>query len=368
MGMAARVGDPTAHGGAIIPPGCVTVLIGGMPAARLTDMQSCPLVTPVGPVTVPHAVGPIVGPGSPTVLIGGLPAACMGDSAICVPPAPPSSIVMGCPTVMIGMSGGGGGGGGGAGAGAGGSGSATKGAITSATLASLQPGTVDIENHFLNVSFYDKGKLPITGYRYTIKGPDGKTQGGTLSGEIKRQGVAEGNYEITLFGIVNAQWSKQDAKVDETVKMKVETIGIESGTKATLQVFIKDANYTDYKLKTIESKVNGDKIEEDFTLKVDDKLLGICGQKAKNTRYSQPYFYYKVSIGELTEQSALLLYKDYVEIEVKDEEGNAIGDKKYKAHLPTGEVKEGKLDSNGKAKIEKVPPGNIKLTIDYNKK
>lgn len=26
---AARVGDQTAHGGAIIPPGCVTVLIGG---------------------------------------------------------------------------------------------------------------------------------------------------------------------------------------------------------------------------------------------------------------------------------------------------------------------------------------------------
>ena len=130
MGMAARVGDPTAHGGAIIPPGCVTVLIGGMPAARLTDMQSCPLVTPAGPAPIPHAVGPILGPGSATVLIGKLPAACMGDSAMCVPPAPPSSIVMGCPTVMIGMSGGGGGGGGGAGAGMGGSGSATKGAIT----------------------------------------------------------------------------------------------------------------------------------------------------------------------------------------------------------------------------------------------
>ncbi len=368
MGMAARVGDPTAHGGAIMPPGCVTVLIGGMPAARLTDMQSCPLVTPVGPAAVPHAVGPILGPGSPTVLIGKMPAAVQGDSALCVPPAPPSTIAMGCPTVMIGMSGGGGGGGGGAGAGMAGSGSATKGAITSATLANIQPDTVDIDNHFLHVTFQDKGKLPITGYRYTLKGPDGVTYDGTLSGEIKRRGIAEGDYEITLFGIVNTQWSTQDAKVGDTVKMKVKTIGIENGTKATLEIFVKDANYTDYRLKTIESQVNGDKIEEDYTLEVDDKLLGICGQKEQNNRYSQPYFYYKVNIGDLTEQSALLLYKDHVEIKVKDEEGNTIADKKYKAHLPTGEVKEGMLDSSGKAKIDNVPPGNIKVTIDYNKK
>jgi hypothetical protein len=243
----------------------------------------------------------------------------------------------------------------------GGSGSATKGAIASAALASITPGTETIENHFLNVTFTDKAKLPITGYRYTIKDPDGKTQGGKLSGEIKRQGITEGNYEITIFGIVNAQWSKKEAEVGETVKMKVETIGIESGTKATLDVFIKDANYTDYKLATIESKVSGDKIDEDFTLEVDDKLLGICGQKSKNTRYSQPYFYYKVSLGDLTEMSALLMYKDYVEIELKDDDGNAIGDKKYKAHLPNGEIKEGKLDSNGKAKIEKVPPGKVDI-------
>lgn len=363
MGMAARIGDMTAHGGSVVV-GMPTVLIGGMPAARLGDMHVCPMVTP-GVPPIPHVGGPIT-LGSTGVLIGGVPAARMGDMATCV--GPPDSIAIGCPTVLIGEISAGGGGGGGAGAGAGGTGSATKGAITSAALASITPGTVDIENHFLDVTFNDKAKLPITGYRYTIKGPDGKTLDGRLSGEIKRRGIAQGNYEIILFGIVNADWSKQEAEVGETVKMKVETVGIENGTKASLQVFIKDANYTDYLLETFETEVKGDKVEQDYTLQVDDKLLGICGQKAKNVRYSQPFFYYKVGIGGLTEQSALLLYKDYAEIEVKDEEGNAIGDKKFKAHLPTGEVKEGKLDSSGKAKIDKVPPGNIKLTIDYNKK
>ena len=68
----------------------------GMPAARLTDMHVCPMVT----VLVPHVGGPIAGPGAPTVLIGGMPAARVGDMAVCV--GPPDVIVLGSFTVLIG--------------------------------------------------------------------------------------------------------------------------------------------------------------------------------------------------------------------------------------------------------------------------
>jgi uncharacterized Zn-binding protein involved in type VI secretion len=68
-------------------------------AARITDMHVCPMVTPVGPVPVPHVGGPIIGPGAPTVLIGGLPAAVMGDNAVCV--GPPDVIAKGSATVLI---------------------------------------------------------------------------------------------------------------------------------------------------------------------------------------------------------------------------------------------------------------------------
>ncbi len=94
---AARVGDmhvcpmltpgvpPIPHvGGPILPPGGITVLIGGMPAARVTDMAVC-----VGPPDV-------IALGSFTVLIAGMPAARMGDMT-----AHGGAIVMGCPTVLI---------------------------------------------------------------------------------------------------------------------------------------------------------------------------------------------------------------------------------------------------------------------------
>ena len=107
------------------------------PAARITDMHTCPMVTP-GTPPVPHVGGPVTGPGVPTVLIGGMPAAVLGDMCTCV--GPPDTIALGssgvfiggkpaarmgdstahggiiaagCPTVLIGETSGGGAGGGG---------------------------------------------------------------------------------------------------------------------------------------------------------------------------------------------------------------------------------------------------------------
>lgn len=92
---AARVGDMhvcpmvtgvVPHvGGPILPPGGIPILIGGMPAARVTDMCTC-----VGPPDV-------IVKGSMKVLIGGLPAARMLDNTV-----HGGMIVMGYPMVLIG--------------------------------------------------------------------------------------------------------------------------------------------------------------------------------------------------------------------------------------------------------------------------
>jgi uncharacterized Zn-binding protein involved in type VI secretion len=66
----------------------------GMPAARITDMHTCPMVTGV----VPHVGGPII-KGAPTVLTGKLPQARVTDTLTCV--GPPDVIFVGSTTVMV---------------------------------------------------------------------------------------------------------------------------------------------------------------------------------------------------------------------------------------------------------------------------
>ena len=86
-----------------IVKGQPNVLIGGMPAARVSDI-STPCILPG---CVPAGPG-MVAMGSATVLIGGLPAARMGDMTAhssCVAPIPmPTGKILPpcCPTVLIG--------------------------------------------------------------------------------------------------------------------------------------------------------------------------------------------------------------------------------------------------------------------------
>ena len=65
------------------------------PAARVTDMHVCPMVT----VLVPHVGGPIIPPCSINVITGFLPQARVTDMCVCV--GPPDMIVKGSLSVFV---------------------------------------------------------------------------------------------------------------------------------------------------------------------------------------------------------------------------------------------------------------------------
>lgn len=92
---AARVGDLTATGDPIMPPGAVKVLIGNLPAARLGDLVTGAACT--GAITL----------GSATVMIQNQPAARVGDQVTGTNPASGAPVTTaiappGAPTVLIG--------------------------------------------------------------------------------------------------------------------------------------------------------------------------------------------------------------------------------------------------------------------------
>jgi len=347
---AARIGDQTAHGGVITGPGEPTVLIGGKPASVMGDMHTCPMQTPAAPSPIPHVGGPII-KGSVGVLIGGKPAARVNDMATCT--GPPDTIVMGCVTVLIGETGGGGGGGAGGGAGR------ASGAAESAEVE---------EVHFLNVKFVDPGGKPIVGVDYAIEGPDSRIETGALNGKIKKTGVEEGDYKITLKAITSAKWSTDSAKVGDKVKLSAKTSGIKDDEPATFDIFIKDPNFADKGLCSLETNVSGDQVEVEWEFKVDEDLLKVQDGREEQGGYSNPSFYFTITAAGCKSRSGYLTFADTLELKLVDQEGNAASDVKYKIELPSGEVKKGTLDSQGQAKVEGIPPGKGRVTYDLDDK
>lgn len=346
---AARMGDPTAHGGVIVS-GLPTVLIGGMPAARLTDMHTCPMVTP-GVPPIPHVGGPISGPGVPTVLIGGMPAACVGDMAVCV--GPPSTIVMGCPTVMIGPGGGGGGGGG---AGSSGSGSATASAKT-ALSGNVEATTK--QEHWIEFEMIDKAGNPVSGVDYKLTDTEEIVSESNLrtDGRVQRDNIKEGEAEIILRSVSEAKWSKDKASVGDKIKLTAKVNGFDEGTTGFIQIFKKDFKGADSVVYDIPVKCESNKVEAEWAYEYPaDTDKQLVSDTIPN-HYSHPLYYFIVTFGRNKSRSGLLEYKDFVEIELKDEEGNVLPDEEYLMFLSTGEVRRGKVDKKGYAKEEKIPPG-----------
>ena len=68
------------------------------PAARVTDMHTCPMVTP-GLPPIPHVGGPILPTCSTNVFTGGLPQARVTDKCFCVGPV--DMIVKGSSSVLV---------------------------------------------------------------------------------------------------------------------------------------------------------------------------------------------------------------------------------------------------------------------------
>ncbi len=355
---AARMGDSCAHGGTIVS-GFPMVLIEGMPAARVTDMHVCPMFD--GPK--PHVGGPIL-KGSMGVLIGNMPAARVMDQCTCV--GPPDMIVKGATKVLIGD--GGAGGGGGSASSSSGSAEAESQTAEETEIGESQDETSaaseQTEDHFLDVQFVDSGGNPITDCQYSMTDPNSNESGGILGGGVAATGVEPGNYEIGLHSIISTAWSQTSAKVGETVTMTAETAGIDDGTKARLEVWIHDPNYSTRMLTFVETQVSGNKIEGDWKIEISESLIQIVEEKEQLGQYSSPSYYFIATAKGFTKRSGMLTVTDDVEIKLKDKDGNAVPDKKYKLYLPTGEVRQGRLDGSGYAKETDVPAGRVRVAFD----
>lgn len=333
----------TAHGGTIVV-GFPTVALGGMPAARQMDMHVCPMLNP-GVPPPPHVGGPI-SMGSAGVFIGGMPAARVGDMATCS--GPPDTIAMGCFTVLIGEVGSPSGAGGGAAAAA----------SASASSATSRKG------HWIEYKFVDSACLPITGLLHELEGADGKREKGVLAGDgrLRRDGLQQaGSCTARIFAITGARWSKSEADAEETLTTSANVIGFEDGTSARVTVFDRDITGAVRQIETAKTETSGGKVKAEWTFPYPEEEE----PRGAGTHwgYSRPGYFFEVHVGNLSARSDFLRLKDWIAIELKDENGNPMAGEAYVVYLPDGSVREGNLDRQGRAREENVSPIAARITF-----
>ncbi|PQJ33897.1 hypothetical protein BSZ35_04125 [Salinibacter sp. 10B] len=324
--------------------------------------------------------------GAPTVMINGMPAARMGD--VCTCSGPPDSIVGGEPTVMINSGGnpvmiggsgmvmiGGSGpviiGGGAGGSGGGGGGSAgVQGAVATAAAAEGgSPEATELVEHWIDFAFEDAAGNAMAGVPYALEDPAGELSEHWLQGDgrVRRSLLPEGNGTATVKSVKGAEWSKTEATVGEEVTVTATAKGIEDGTPATVQIeqLPMDGGSSAAIVGEIETEVSGEEVEAAWTYEhgEEDQYDSQTPEEdppvsTGSTGQQLPAYVAVVDVEgyPLPAMSGLLTLRSTVTIQLKGPDGEGVADEPYVVTFANGEVRKGTLDGSGKAELQEAPP------------
>ena len=170
-------------------------------------------------------------------------------------------------------------------------------------------------------------------------------------------------------------WDRQVVKRGDEVVLTCQfESGVEDGEDASIIIYEHDPNSYDFKETSFQTTIQDNKVEATWAFDYYDDTAEIATHEELQPvgkSYAHPQYFFVVvvdgvEIGDKME-SGLLKFKDWLEVELLDGEGQPVPNQKYIYHLPDGNSRNGTLDANGKAIERDIPPGSTYIEFpDYD--
>jgi hypothetical protein len=168
--------------------------------------------------------------------------------------------------------------------------------------------------------------------------------------------------------VTNMKWDVKEARRGDIVKMTADIAGVNDGSEVKVIILEYDQDGSHDKIVEIPTQVKNKKIElfwkYEYHEDTDDIPTHDELQKYGKS-YNPPEYFYVIDIDSLQfgkkQESGLLEFKDFVDIELKSESGKGIPNEKYILYLADGSQRQGNLDSGGHAREKNVPPGEVRI-------
>lgn len=162
-----------------------------------------------------------------------------------------------------------------------------------------------------------------------------------------------------IVEIINVKWDAQEARQGDILKLSADVKGISNGTEVRIEIWERDSGGDAVLVEKFPVLARNKKAEATWEFKYFKDTDEIPAAEESEKGYKTPECFFRVKVDNHSGESGLLKFRDWVEIELVDEDGNPIADENYVLHLPDGQERKGKLDRNGYAKEKDVPPGKI---------
>lgn len=164
--------------------------------------------------------------------------------------------------------------------------------------------------------------------------------------------------------ITNAKWDKKEARRDDILKLTADVKGVPDGVEAQIEILEHDADGAHDFITKFPATVKNKKIEAEWEFEYHEETDDIPSADETEKGYHPPEYFFRVKVGEVTVESGLLEFKDWVEFTVKDSKRNPIADRNFTITFADGRKESGKLDANGHARIHSAPPGPYVIEVE----
>jgi hypothetical protein len=157
--------------------------------------------------------------------------------------------------------------------------------------------------------------------------------------------------------IKNCKWDKKEARRGDILKLTADVLNVYEGTEAEIQIWEHDADEAHDLITKFPVIVKNEKVEAEWEYEYHEDTDDIPTEEETEKGYNPPEYFFRVNVAGVSEDSELLEFKDWIELELLDEFGDPIAEADYVVLLADETKVEGKLDKNGYARVEDVVPG-----------
>ena len=169
--------------------------------------------------------------------------------------------------------------------------------------------------------------------------------------------------------VTNMKWSAKEARRGEIVTLSADVRGASDETEVAITIYEFDRDSIHDKIAELKAVVKGQQIKLDWEYQYHedtDEIPTDAEMKKYGRSYNPPEYFFTVTLenhefGKKKQDSGILEFKDWVEIELVDGSGSSMKDEDYVLHLADGTERKGKLDQNGHGRENDVPPGEAEL-------
>lgn len=185
-----------------------------------------------------------------------------------------------------------------------------------------------------------------------------------LGADLSIRGVQEAvPVPLAVRGFFDLRWHPEKGRDGDVIEIRAKSIGLPDGTEVRVSVWEEDVLTEHDFMASFGATVDRGAIRSQWTYVYSEDADDVIGEEESRRGYTLPEYYFRIEHQNLTARSGLLHHRNWVEIDVEDDDGRPVTDAMIEVTFPNGEVYRVSPDRDGRVFLEDVPPGEFDLRI-----